>query len=111
MMCNSLNSLSLNVIYIIFTQGIFCKSNITDAKQPNIIFILADDMGYNDVGYHNPKVISPNIDDLARSGIRLEQNYVQPKCTPSRAALMTGMYPYHIGRQNGIIKPTGEFGL
>ena len=109
-MCNSLNSLPLNVIYCIFARGIFCKSNITDARQPNIIFILADDMGYNDVGYHNPKVISPNIDDLARSGIRLEQNYVQPQCTPSRAALMTGMYPYHTGRQNGIIKPTGEFG-
>ena len=109
-MCNSLNRLSLNVIYCILARGIFCKTNITDAKQPNIIFILADDMGYNDVGYHNTKVISPNIDDLARSGIRLEQNYVQPQCTPSRAALMTGMYPYHIGRQNGIIKPTGEFG-
>ena len=109
-MCNSLYSISSNVIFSILARGIFCKSNFTDGKRPNIIFILADDMGYNDVGYHNPKVISPNIDDLARSGIRLEQNYVQPQCTPSRAALMTGMYPYHIGRQNDIIKPTGELG-
>ena len=76
-------------------------------RKPNIVFILADDMGYNDIGYHNPSIISPNIDNLANTGIRLEQNYVQPQCTPSRSALLTGMYPYHLGRQKDIIHPTG----
>lgn len=62
------------------------------------------------MGYHNNKVITPNIDRLAREGVILENHYAQPVCTPSRAALLTGMYPYHIGSQNGIIKrdqPTG----
>ena len=78
--------------------------------QPNIVFLLADDFGYNDVGYHNPDIISPNIDSLASEGIILEQNYVQPVCTPSRAALMTGMYPFKIGRQGRPLEsnmPTG----
>ena len=85
-----------------------CKSKNVARRKPNIVFILVDDMGYNDIGYHNPNIISPNIDRLARSGIRLEQNYVQPQCTPSRAAFLTGMYPYHIGRQSGIIQPKGK---
>ena len=56
-------------------------------------------VGWTDVGYRNPDVHTPNIDYLSREGVRLEQNYVQAMCTPSRSALLTGMYPYHIGRQ------------
>ena len=84
---------------------------ISEPRKPNIVFILADDLGYNGIGYINPSIISPNIDSLAKSGIQLKQNYVQPVCTPSRAALLTGMYPYHIGRQSGIIKPTGNINI
>ena len=68
--------------------------------------------GYNDIGYHNPNVLTPNIDKLAKEGMILERNYVQPSCTPSRSALMTGMYPYKIGRQGtplSINTPTGLF--
>ena len=54
------------------------------ASQPNIVFLLADDLGYNDVGYHNPAIISPNIDLLASQGVVLEQSYVQPVCSPTR---------------------------
>ena len=68
--------------------------------EPNIIFLLADDMGYNDIGYNNPHVQTPNMDKLAEEGIKLEQNYVQATCTPSRIAFLSGMYPYHVGRQN-----------
>ena len=55
--------------------------------------------GFNDIGFRNPEVISPNLDQLARDGVILDRNYVQPICTPSRSSLMTGMYPYKIGRQ------------
>ena len=79
-----------------------------NGRQDNVVFILADDLGYNHIGYNNPNIISPNIDHLANTGIVLEQNYVQPQCTPSRAALLTGMYPYHLGRQNNIIRPSGN---
>ena len=96
------------LLFSIIENEIIC---ISEPRKPNIVFILADDLGYNGIGYNNPRIISPNIDKLAKSGIRLEQNYVQPVCTPSRAALLTGMYPYHIGRQSGIIKPTGNINL
>ena len=58
--------------------------------KPHIVLILADDLGYNDVPWHNPTIISPTLQDLAKEGVILEQNYVQPKCSPSRAALLTG---------------------
>ena len=69
--------------------------------EPNIIFVMADDMGYNDIGFNNENIETPNMDRLAKDGIILKQNYMQPTCTPSRAAFLTGMYPYHIGRQGG----------
>ena len=67
--------------------------------KPNIIMIVADDLGWNDVSWHNPDIISPNLESLARGGIRLENHYVQPVCSPTRAALMTGYYPIHTGQQ------------
>ena len=54
------------------------------ATQPNIIIVLADDLGWNDVGYHNSEVISPNLDKLANEGVILDRNYAQAVCTPSR---------------------------
>jgi len=61
-------------------------------KQPHFLFILADDLGYHDVGYHKSEVLTPSIDKLARDGVKLEQYYVQPVCTPTRVQLMTGRY-------------------
>ena len=59
-------------------------------SQPHILLILADDLGYNDVPWHNPTIIAPHLHTLAREGVVLEQHYAQTKCSPSRAALMTG---------------------
>ncbi|XP_005099750.2 arylsulfatase B [Aplysia californica] len=73
------------------------------AEKPNVIFIVADDLGWNDVGYTNPDVISPNIDFLAKSGVILDQYYVQPLCSPSRTAFMTGVYPYRLGLQHLVV--------
>ncbi|XP_072023686.1 arylsulfatase B-like isoform X2 [Amphiura filiformis] len=65
--------------------------------RPHVIFILADDLGYNDVGYHNSHIISPTIDKLATTGVRLENYYVANLCSPSRAQLMTGRYQMRNG--------------
>jgi len=65
------------------------------AKKPHILLILADDLGYNDVPWHNPTIISPTLHQLASDGVILEKHYVQPKCAPSRAALMTGSDESH----------------
>ena len=73
------------------------------ASQPNILFILADDLGWNDVGWRNPFMPTPTLDRMAREGVILDQSYVQQTCTPSRAALMSGRYPYHLGLQHDTI--------
>ena len=73
------------------------------ADKPNIIFILADDMGFNDIGYINPEILTPNLDNLAHNGVILDRNYVQQVCTPSRTAFLTGMYPYKLGMQVSIL--------
>ncbi|MCA9411278.1 MAG: arylsulfatase [Candidatus Omnitrophica bacterium] len=67
------------------------------AQPPNILFIVSDDQGWNDIGYHNDNLRTPNLDQLAETGVRLEHHYVQPQCTPTRVALMTGRYPSRFG--------------
>jgi arylsulfatase A-like enzyme len=80
--------------------------------RPNILIILADDLGYADVGFTGGKDIkTPNLDTLAAAGARLEQFYVQPVCSPTRASLMTGRYPMRYGLQVGVIRPWENRGL
>src|SRR5262249_13993123 len=81
------------------------------APQANIIYILADDLGWADVGFHGSDILTPNIDELAKTGARLEQFYVQPMCTPTRAALMTGRYPLRYGLQTLVIPASSSYGL
>ncbi|MFM1920049.1 MAG: Arylsulfatase [Candidatus Hydrogenedentota bacterium] len=64
---------------------------------PNIVFILVDDQGWNDIGYHNEEIRTPTLDRLAREGVELDAHYVQPQCTPTRVALLTGRYPSRFG--------------
>jgi arylsulfatase A-like enzyme len=65
--------------------------------KPNIVIIIADDLGWNDVGYHGSFIKTPNIDKLAQTGIRLYQHYAMATCTPTRVSLMTGRYPSRYG--------------
>ncbi|CAH3114504.1 unnamed protein product [Porites lobata] len=88
-----------------FTKG------IGSSKLPNILLMLADDLGWYDVGFHNPKIQTPHIDKLAKDGVILDNYYVQPVCTPTRGALMTGRYPIHTGLQHDVIHPEDPYGL
>lgn len=81
------------------------------ASAPNIVCILADDLGWGDVGFHGSDIATPNLDKLAREGARLEQFYTLPMCTPTRAALLTGRYPLRYGLQTGVIPAAGTYGL
>ena len=80
-------------------------------SRPNIVYIVADDLGWKDVGFHGSDIKTPNIDKLAGAGARLEQFYAQPMCTPTRAALMTGRYPFRYGLQTAVIPSGHKYGL
>lgn len=81
------------------------------APKPNILYIVADDLGWNDVGFRSKDLATPTIDKLASDGAVLDQFYVQPMCTPTRAALMTGRYPMRYGLQSFVILPEQNFGI
>jgi arylsulfatase A-like enzyme len=65
--------------------------------KPNVLVIITDDQGWGDIGYHNPKVYTPNLDRLANESATFTQHYVTPQCTPTRLALLTGRYPGRFG--------------
>jgi len=81
---------------------------------PHIVYVLVDDMGWNDVGYQSTDLegVSPHIDDLAGKGIKLHQFYSHHLCTPSRGSLLTGKLPIQIGLQHDeVIQPMSPWGL
>lgn len=67
------------------------------AKRPNVLMILADDLGYSDPGCYGGEIETPNIDRLASGGVRFTQLYSSARCCPSRAAIMTGQHPHKVG--------------
>ena len=81
------------------------------SPRPHIVYILADDLGFADLGYRGSDIATPNIDRLAAGGLKLEEFYAQPMCTPTRAALMTGRYPMRYGLQMGVIPSGATYGL
>lgn len=70
-----------------------------EVQRPNILLIVADDLGWSDVGWHHGFGKTPTLDALVRTGVELDQHYVQPVCTPTRTALMSGRYPGRFGPQ------------
>ncbi|XP_061189376.1 arylsulfatase B-like [Saccostrea echinata] len=99
---------SLLCVVVLFAVACFVKSQ---NKKPHILLVIADDFGYNDIGYHGSEIKTPNLDKLAGEGIKLENYYVQPICTPSRSQLMSGRYQIHTGLQHGVIFPAQPNGL
>ncbi|XP_064642730.1 arylsulfatase B-like [Lineus longissimus] len=89
----------------------FVSLTRADNTQTNIVFIVADDLGWNDVSWTNPDIISPNLERMARAGIILNQSYVMPVCSPSRSCFMSGRFPYHTGMQYGVINSKQPYGL
>jgi arylsulfatase A-like enzyme len=82
------------------------------ADRPNVVFILADDLGREDCGFMGgTQIRTPHLDRLAAAGARLDAHYAQPVCSPTRAALMTGRYPMRHGLQVGVVRPWARYGL
>ena len=78
--------------------------NLVQAQKPNIIVILADDMGYSDIGCYGSEIATPNIDRLAANGLRFRSFYNNGKCCPTRASLLTGLYNHEVGVGNMVTK-------
>ena len=94
--------------FIVFS---FCSLFLTAERKPNVICILADDLGYNELGsYGQKKIKTPYLDKIANEGMRFTRNYSgNAVCAPSRCVLMTGKHPGHAFiRNNGELKPEGQ---
>jgi arylsulfatase A-like enzyme len=82
------------ILFLFVSLGFFCGhlSAAEEARRPNVVFIIADDLGWADVAFHGGKAPTPNLDRLAREGVELTQHYVAPVCSPTRSGLLTGRY-------------------
>jgi arylsulfatase A-like enzyme len=89
-----------------FLQTLAAAGLQAAGARPNILLILADDLGYSDLGCFGGEIATPNLDRLARGGVRFTQFYNSARCCPSRAALMTGLYPHQAGMGN-MTSPKG----
>ena len=79
-------------------------ASIAASRPPHIAFVVADDLGWNDVGFHGSKQVrTPHIDKLAAEGIVLDRYYVQHECSPSRASFLTGRHVAHTGIQAALV--------
>ena len=93
---------------------LFCSILLTGgspgkaSQRPNIIYIMADDMGYSDIGCYGGEVRTPNIDRLANNGIKMRNFYNNARCCPTRASLLTGRYPHTVGMGHMVTKPNAK---
>ena len=88
----------------LFFQSCNTPETKEQAKKPNILLIMADDMGYSDLGCYGGEINTPNLDRLAEEGLRFTQFYNAARCCPTRAALLTGLSP-HVAGMGGMVKP------
>ena len=79
-------------ILSLFLIHLLIFANETDAKRPNVLLIMADDMGYSDLGCFGGEIRTPHLDSLAEKGIRFTNFYSENMCWVSRASMMTGVY-------------------
>ena len=85
-------------ILVITTSLLLWGCTLSERKfAPNIIYILADDMGYSDLGCYGGEIDTPVLDGLATNGLRFSQFYNTGRCCPTRASLLTGLYPHQAG--------------
>ena len=88
----------ISFCFIIFTLLISCNNQENKVVgKPNVVIIMADDMGYSDLGCYGGEISTPNLDRLANGGIRFKKIYNCARCCPTRASLLTGLYPHNAG--------------
>lgn len=99
--------LGSNIVIGTLVLNLFCSCTEQEKKKPNILIIMADDMGYSDLGSFGGEIATPNLDRLAQGGIKFTQFYNAARCCPTRASLLTGLYPH----QTGMGAMTNDMGV
>jgi arylsulfatase A-like enzyme len=104
------NALLLSLVFFALQPAPVLRA--ADSGQPNILLIVADDLGWGDVGWHGSKFKTPNMDRLVREGVELDRHYVQPVCSPTRTALLSGRWtsrsgPHALSPTNRRVFPAG----
>src|SRR6478752_2866666 len=89
-------SLSVLAVVLLTAVADLRAAEATTAR-PNVLFVLADDLGYSDLGCYGSEIPTPNLDALAKNGLRFTQFYNTARCCPTRAALLTGLYSHQAG--------------
>ncbi|OQX98285.1 MAG: hypothetical protein B6I20_11275 [Bacteroidetes bacterium 4572_117] len=104
--------MNIRIKLLLFTLSVFffgcTEKNENATEKPNIVLIMADDMGYSDLGCYGSEISTPNIDKLAFEGIRFNRFYNNSRCCPTRASLLTGLYPHNAGVGNMTTAPGKE---
>ncbi|MFP4489706.1 MAG: sulfatase-like hydrolase/transferase, partial [Bacteroidales bacterium] len=96
---------------LIVFAGFFLSCNRDKlSSRPNILIIMADDLGYSDLGSYGGEINTPNLDGLADNGIRFTEFYNSARCCPSRASVLTGLYPHQAGIGSFVGPDRGEHG-
>ena len=99
----------MRLIFSLLACIAFVPDATAQTTKPNVVIIIADDLGWNDIGTRNPKIVTPNLVKLAKEGVELQRFYGYPVCSPARAGLLTGVLPRRLGLVN-IIMP-GQAGI
>src|SRR5256885_8551098 len=100
---------SLPLAALLFTP--LPQLQAAEPARPNVLIIVADDMGFSDAGWYGGEIATPNLDALARNGLRFTQFYNTARCWPSRAAILTGYYAQQVRRDTVPGVPSGSQGV
>ncbi|MHB1562018.1 MAG: sulfatase-like hydrolase/transferase, partial [Isosphaeraceae bacterium] len=87
----------VRLVLVLVILTITGRAHPAEARRPNILVILGDDMGFSDLGCYGGEIRTPNLDALAAGGLRFTQFYNTGRCCPTRASLLTGLYPHQAG--------------
>ncbi|MBT3410785.1 MAG: sulfatase-like hydrolase/transferase [Halieaceae bacterium] len=101
----------MRLIIILFSSFVVLSASVHATERPNIIVMVADDLGWADVGFHGGEIDTPSLDRLAAEGMELSRFYTTPICSPTRAALMTGRDPMRLGVSYAVIMPWTNLGI
>ncbi|RZL46693.1 MAG: arylsulfatase, partial [Pedobacter sp.] len=91
------SKISYSFFVLLLAFVMITKAQHPSKKKPNIIVILADDMGYSDIGSFGSEINTPNLDEMANKGLKMTQFYNASRCCPTRASLLTGLYQHQAG--------------